>query len=477
MGTHTSTPKAGAVMTALTTPSTEPADLALEPLHAAVRGDVIEPGDPAYDQARRVYNAAHDRHPAVVVRPVDAADVIAAVHFARDHALPLAVRGGSHAVAGHGTCDGGLVVDLSRMRAVRVDPVTRTARAEGGCTWGDFDHATHAFGLATTGGVVSTTGIAGLTLGGGMGHLARRYGLSCDNLVSADVVTAEGALVTCDAAHHPDLFWALRGGGGNFGVVTSFQYRLHPVDVVLGGPTLYPLDGDVARRWRDMIADAPEEFNSLFAVILGPQVPFLPERWHGRPVCGVVTCFSGPPEEDDTIRGRLAELGPVVGQFLDRIPYPVINTLFDEDLPPGLHHYWKGNFSRDLNDGAIDVHMTYGETIPSMESDTVLFPIDGACHRVGAQDTAFAYRDAAFSHAFGASYPDPADTEHNVAWTRAYDRALRPHTEEAGYINFMDTDDQDRVRANYRQNYDRLRTVKRRYDPENLFRINHNIAP
>ncbi|MGW0772167.1 FAD-binding oxidoreductase [Streptomyces sp. NPDC002835] len=464
-------------MTALTTPSTEPADLALEPLHAAVRGDVIEPGDPAYDQARRVYNAAHDRHPAVVVRPVDAADVIAAVHFARDHALPLAVRGGSHAVAGHGTCDGGLVVDLSRMRAVRVDPVTRTARAEGGCTWGDFDHATHAFGLATTGGVVSTTGIAGLTLGGGMGHLARRYGLSCDNLVSADVVTAEGALVTCDAAHHPDLFWALRGGGGNFGVVTSFQYRLHPVDVVLGGPTLYPLDGDVARRWRDMIADAPEEFNSLFAVILGPQVPFLPERWHGRPVCGVVTCFSGPPEEDDTIRGRLAELGPVVGQFLDRIPYPVINTLFDEDLPPGLHHYWKGNFSRDLNDGAIDVHMTYGETIPSMESDTVLFPIDGACHRVGAQDTAFAYRDAAFSHAFGASYPDPADTEHNVAWTRAYDRALRPHTEEAGYINFMDTDDQDRVRANYRQNYDRLRTVKRRYDPENLFRINHNIAP
>jgi UDP-N-acetylenolpyruvoylglucosamine reductase len=464
-------------MTALTTPSTEPADLDLDPLHAAVRGDVIEPGDAAYDEARRVYNAAHDRRPAVVVRPVDAADVIAAVRFARDLALPLAVRGGSHAVAGHGTCDDGLVIDLSRMRAVRVDPVARTARAEGGCTWGDFDHATHAFGLATTGGVVSTTGIAGLTLGGGMGHLSRRYGLSCDNLVSADVVTAEGTLVTCDAAHHPDLFWALRGGGGNFGVVTSLQYRLHPVDLVLGGPTLYPLDGDVARRWRDMNADAPEEFNSIFAVLLGPSAPFLPERWHGRPVCGVLTCFSGPAEDDDTIRDRLAGLGPVIGQFLDRIPYPVINTLFDEDLPPGLHHYWKGNFSRELTDGAIDVHMTYGETIPSMESDTVIFPIDGACHRVGAEDTAFAYRDATFSHSFGASYPDPADTEHNVAWTREYDRALRPHTEEAGYINFMDSDDQDRVRANYRQNYERLRSVKRRYDPENLFRINHNIVP
>ncbi|MET9511159.1 FAD-binding oxidoreductase [Streptomyces flavidovirens] len=473
-------------MTTRTTPSTEPTqpaqptqptDLDLELLRATVRGEVIGPADPSYDEARRVYNAIHDRSPAVVVRAVNAGDVIAAVRFARDHALPLAVRGGSHAVAGYGTCDGGLVADLTRMRAVRVDPAARTARAEGGCTWGDFNHATHAFGLATTGGVVSTTGIGGLTLGGGMGNLSRRCGLTCDNLLSADVVTAEGAFVTCDAGHHPDLFWALRGGGGNFGIVTSFEYRLHPVSDILGGPTFYPLDGDVARAWTGLNAEAPEELNTLFAVLLGPQVPFLPERWHGRPVCAVLTCFSGPADKDDTVRARLGALGPVIGQYLDRMPYPVINTLFDEDLPPGLYHYWKGNFSRELTDGAIDVHMKYGATIPSMESDTVIFPIDGACHRVGGEDTAFAYRDASYSAAFGASYKDPADTGHNVAWTRAYDAALRPHTEEAGYINFMDADDQARVRANYRQNYDRLRAVKRQYDPENVFRINHNIAP
>ncbi|MEU6988132.1 FAD-binding oxidoreductase [Streptomyces sp. NPDC046324] len=459
------------------TPGALTAGLPLDPLRDSVRGDVVVPGDPAYDEARRVYNALHDRHPAVVVRALDAGDVIAGVHFARDHALPLAVRGGSHAVAGQGTVDDGLVVDLSRMRSVRVDPLARAARADGGCTWGDFNHAAHAFGLATTGGVVSSTGIGGLTLGGGMGNLARRYGLSCDNLVEADVVTAEGALVTCDAERHPDLFWALRGGGGNFGVVTSLVYRLHPVADVLGGIALYPLDGDVARRWRDMITDAPEELNAIFVIVLGPDLPFLPERWHGRPVCGLLTCYSGPATEDEKVLRLLGELGPVIGSLMERMPYPVVNTLFDDELPPGLYHYWKGNFSRDLSDGAIDVHMRYGRTLPSMESDTAIFPIDGACHRVGPEDTAFAYRDASFSAAIGTTHTDPADNEANIAWTREYDRDLRPHTEEAGYINFMDTDDQDRVRANYRQNYDRLRAVKRRYDPGNLFRLNHNIEP
>ncbi|MBT2439313.1 FAD-binding oxidoreductase [Streptomyces sp. ISL-36] len=457
--------------------STLSVELSLENLRGAVRGDVVVPGDPSYEEARRVYNALHDRRPAVVVRAVDAGDVIAAVLFAREHELRLAVRGGSHAVAGHGTVDDGLVIDLSRMRGVRVDPAARTARAEGGCTWGDFNHATHAFGLATTGGVISTTGVGGLTLGGGMGNLSRRYGLSCDNLLAADVVTAEGTLVTCDAERHPDLFWALRGGGGNYGVVTSFRFRVHPVSDILGGVVIYPLDGEVARRWRDMNAEAEEELNTLFVTALGPQVPFLPERWQGRPVCVAVVCFTGRPEDDERVRARLASLGPVVGEFLDRIPYPLVNTLFDEDLPPGLYHYWKGNFSRELSDGAIGVHMAFGETIPSLQTETAIFPIDGACHRVGAQDTAFAYRDASFSTAFGASYTDPADTERNIAWTRAYDDALRPHTQEGGYVNFMDADDQSRVRSNYRQNYDRLRAVKRRYDPDNTFRLNHNIAP
>ncbi|GGV93529.1 oxidoreductase [Streptomyces narbonensis] len=450
----------------------------LDTLRGAVRGTVVTRGDPSYDESRRVYNALHDRRPAVVVHAVDAGDVMAAVLYAREHSLPLAVRGGSHSVAGFGTVDDGLVVDLSRMRGVRVDPEARTARAEGGATWGDFNHATHAFGLATTGGVVSTTGVGGLTLGGGMGHLARRCGLSCDNLIAADVVTAEGTLVSCDAERHPDLFWALRGGGGNFGVAVSLAYRLHPVSDVFAGLTCYPLGPDVVRGWQRMIEDAPVELNTILVIALGPEEPFLPERWHGRPICAAFTCFSGPAADDEKVLARLDGLGPVVGRFMERMPYPVINTLFDEQLPPGLFHYWKGNFSRDLTDGAIDAHMEYGGTMPSMESDTAIFPIDGACHEVGPEETAFAYRDAVFSHSIGATWSTGvADAEANIAWTRAYDKALRPHTEEGGYVNFMDTDDQDRVRVNYRQNFDRLRAVKRRYDPDNVFRLNQNIAP
>ncbi|WP_149183602.1 FAD-binding protein [Streptomyces sp. TRM49041] len=466
-------------MTTAVSSTPSPTVPALDPLRDAVRGDVIDPSDPRYDEARRVYNAMHDRRPAVVVRAVDAADAIAAVNFARDHDLPLAVRGGAHAATGHGTCDDGLVLDLGRMRSVHVDAEHRTARAEGGCTWGDFNHATHAFGLATTGGVVSSTGIGGLTLGGGMGHLARRYGLTCDNLISADVVTADGTLVRCDADHDAELFWALRGGGGNFGAVVSFLYRVHPVADILGGPTFYPLDGDVARRWRELIADpdTPDAFNAVFAFVLGPPVPFLPERWHGRPLCAVLTCWTGPEQDDERIRARLGGLGPVLGQFVERMPYPVINTLFDADLPAGLYHYWKGNFSRDLSDGAVDVHTTYAQTLPSMQTNTIVFPIDRACHRVGPTDTAFAYRDATFSTGLGPSFADPSDIERNVAWCRDYDRALRPHTEEGGYINFLSDDDQDRVRTNYRQNYDRLVELKRRYDPGNLFRVNHNITP
>ncbi|WP_165988854.1 FAD-binding oxidoreductase [Streptomyces sp. YIM 98790] len=459
-----------------TAATTETAGTAAE-LRQAVHGEVIEPADPGYDRARRVYNALHDRRPAVVVRAADAGDVLAAVSFARERALPLAVRGGAHSAAGWGTCEGGVVIDLVRMRGVRVDPYRRTARAEGGCTWADLNHAAHAFGLATTGGIVSSTGIGGLTLGGGMGHLARRCGLTCDNLIAADVVTADSTLLTCDEMHHPELLWALRGGGGNFGVVTSFEYRLHPVGQILGGPTFFPPDPQVARGYRELIAEAPEELNALFLVGLGPPVPFLPERWHGRPVCGVLTCWSGPPEEDERVRARLSGLGTVLGQYVGRMPYPVINTLFDEMLPAGLCHYWKGAFSRDLSDGAIDVHLSFGESMPAPQSTTVVFPVDGACHRVGPEETAFAHRGASFSTAFGASYPDPADTEANVAWTRAYDRALRPHTMPAAYLNFMDTDDQHRAPDNFGVNYDRLLSLKRRYDPGNLFRVNHNLAP
>ena len=446
-------------------------------LDTHLRGEVFRPGDPGYDQARAVYNAQHDRRPALVVRAAGVADVIAAVADARDRGLPLAVRGGGHSIAGFSTCDDGLVLDLGPMRGIRVDPVTRTVRAEAGCTWADVNQATHAFGLATTGGIVSSTGIAGLTLGGGIGHLARRCGLAIDNLVSADVAAAEGAFLTCDAERNPDLFWALRGGGGNFGVVTSFEFRLHPVADVLGGPTFYPLDGDIMRGYRRLIATAPDELGAVLGITLGPPVPFLPERWHGRPLCVVLTCWSGPEDGDASVHAWLREIGPVLGQFVQRMPYPVINTLFDELLPKGLHHYWKGQFGTDLSDAAIDVHVEYGAQIPCLETATLVFPVDGACHRVAPTATAYAYRDATFATGLGASFPDPADTERNVAWTRAYDAALRPFGMGGGYVNFLSRDDQASVRATYRGNYDRLVAVKRRYDPGNLFRHNHNIAP
>ncbi len=450
---------------------------AVDALRARVRGTVIEPDQAGYEQARRIYNAVHDRRPAMIVQATCAADVMAAVTFAREQELQLAVRGGAHSIAGFSTCDGGLVIDLAPMKGIRVDPARRRARAEPGVTWGDFNHATHAFGLATTGGIVSTTGISGLTLGGGMGHLARWCGLTCDNLVSADVVTADGTFLTCNAEQHPDLFWALRGGGGNFGVVTSFEYRLHPVSDILGGPTFYPLDGDVVRGYVDLIGDAPDELNAILGFVLAPPLPFVPEQWHGKPVCVVSTCWSGPASDDDRIRERLGAIGPAVGQFVDRMPYPVINTLFDELLPFGLRHYWKGCFNRSLPDEAIDAHLSFGETLPSPETATLVFPIDGACHRVGAEETAFAYRDATFSVGLGATWHSPADDEANIAWTRAYYEAVQPSAMDGGYVNFSSDDDAGQIRANYRQNHARLVQVKRAYEPANVFRLNQNVSP
>ncbi|MGC0332743.1 hypothetical protein RKD23_005733 [Streptomyces sp. SAI-170] len=446
-------------------------------LRDSLRGDIVEPGDPDYDEARKVYNAMIDKRPAIVVRAVDAGDVMATVDFARERGLPLAVRGGSHGVAGYGTCDDGVVLDLGRMRGTRVDPETRTARVEGGCTWADVNHATHAFGLATTGGVVSSTGVGGLTTGGGMGYLARRCGLACDNLLSVDLVTADGSFLTCTEEQNADLMWAVRGGGGNFGVVTSFVYRLHPIADILGGPTFYPLDGEVIRRYREMIADSDGRLGALFAVALGPPLPFLPERWHGRPICGVIACWSGPEEQDDEIRTRLSGLGPVLGQMVERMPYPVINTLFDELLPAGLFHYWKGTFSRGLPDGAIDAYIDYGASTPSLESATVVFPLDGAVQRVGPQDTAFAYRDVDYATALSGTLTTREDCEAQRDWVRGFYDALLPHSAEGGYVNFFDGDDQNLVRSNYRANYDRLTQIKRRHDPGNLFRLNHNIAP
>jgi FAD/FMN-containing dehydrogenase len=448
-------------------------------LRELVRGEVVTSADPTYDEARRVYNAMIDKRPLCVVRASSVADVIAAVNFAREAELDLSVRGGSHSVPGFGTNDGGCVIDLSLMKSVRVDQKNRTARAEGGATWGDFNHATHAFGLATTGGIISTTGIGGLTLGGGIGYLARGYGLSCDNLISADVVTADGRVLTASADENADLFWALRGGGGNFGVVTSFEYELHPVKDIYGGPMFFELEhaGELLRFYREFIADAPEEFGGFPAYQIAPPLPFIPEDRHGDTFIAFVACWAGPLESGENALKPLHDVAPIVAEHVGPMPYPMLNAAFDGLVPPGLQHYWKANFVTELTDEAIDAHLEHGAKIPAVNSTVHIYPINGACHEVGADETAFGHRDANFATVIAGMWPDPADNDANIEWVRAYSAATAPHSEKGGYINFMSADDEDRVPANYGATYDRLIEVKRNYDPGNLFHMNQNIVP
>ncbi|MER5811039.1 FAD-binding oxidoreductase [Streptomyces sp. NPDC002033] len=453
--------------------------ISVDQLRERVRGAVVTPEDAAYDEARKVYNAMIDRKPAVVVRCSGAADVMATVDYARENGLDLAVRGGSHSVPGFGTCDDGVVADLSGMRGVRVDPGDRTARAEGGATWGDFNAATHVFGLATTGGIISTTGVAGLTLGGGIGYLCRGQGLSCDNLVSADVVTADGRLLVASEDEHEDLYWALRGGGGNFGAVTSLQFRLAPVRDIYGGPILYELDDAAAvlRGFRELIADAPRELGCFPAFQIAPPLPFIPEDRHGQPFILMVACWAGPLDEGERALEPLHAFAPVVAEHVGPMPYPALNSAFDGLVPPGLQHYWKANFVRELSDEAIEAHLRHGPRVPAVNSTVHIYPINGACHDVPADATAFAYRDASFATVIAGMWPDPADNEANTAWVREYYEATAPHSEEGGYVNFMAGDDQERIRANYKGNYERLVAVKRAYDPDNLFHLNQNIKP
>jgi FAD/FMN-containing dehydrogenase len=451
----------------------------IDELREQVRGEVIAADDPGYDEARRVYNAMIDKRPRVVVRPAGVTDVIAAVNFARESEVDLSVRDGGHSVPGFGTNDDGLVIDLSSMKSVRVDQKNLTARTEGGATWGDFNHATHAFGLATTGGIISTTGVAGLTLGGGIGYLARGFGLSCDNLISADVVTADGRVVTVSAEENADLFWALRGGGGNFGVVTSLEFSLHPVKDVYGGPMFFELEhaGDLLRFYRDFIADAPEEFGGFPAYQIAPPLPFIPEERHGDTLIAFVSCWAGPLEEGENALKSIRDVAPVVAEHIGPMPFPALNSAFDALVPPGLQHYWKANFVTELTDAAIAAHVEHGPKVPTVNSTMHIYPINGACHRVGADETAFGHRDATFATVIAGMWPEPADNEANIQWVRNYYDATAPHSKEGGYINFMAADDQDRAPANYGIAYDRLVEVKRAYDPDNLFHMNQNIKP
>ncbi len=454
-------------------------DAAIEQLAATLRGELIDPQHPSYEQARRVYNAMHDRRPALIVRAADAADVIAAIRFASEHTLTLSVRGGGHNVAGFGTNDGGLVLDLGRMRGVRVDPARRTARVEGGATWGDVDHATHAFGLATPGGILSTTGVGGLTLGGGFGYLTRRYGLSCDNLLSADVVTADGRLVTASTEENPDLFWAIRGGGGNFGVVTSLEFRLHPVGTVYGGPIFYPVAESprVLAFFRDFMADAPPELSAFFGYHIAPPAPFVPEHLHGHTACAIVACWTGPLDAAEAAIRPLREAGTVALDLCGPIPYPALNGMFDALLPPGLQHYWKADFVKELTDEAIAIHAEHGARVPNFLSLMHLYPLDGAVHHVASDATAFAYRDVRFVHIIAGIDTEPAAMPAHIDWVRDYWSALHPHSAGGAYVNFLMEEGQDRIKATYRGNYPRLVDAKRRWDPSNVFRMNQNIRP
>ena len=451
---------------------------AVQGLQAGLRGQLILPADAGYEAARKVYNGMIDRRPAMIVRPAGVADVISSVNFARAQGLDLAIRGGSHNVAGFGTCDHGLVVDLSSMKGIRVDPVNRTVRAEGGCTWGDLDHATHAFGLATTGGVISTTGIAGLTLGGGFGHLSRKYGLSCDNLLSVDIVTADGQFRTASATENPDLFWAVRGGGGNFGVVTSLEFKLHPVSTVIAGPVFYSIEQAPAalRLFNDYMKRAPEDFTAFFAFLIVPPGPPFPEHLHNRRVCGVVCCHLGTQQEAEQAAKPFLDFGPPLLAALGPMPYPVLNRMFDPLLPAGLHHYWKGDYMRDHSDAAIQVHIEHGPRIPTVSSAMHIYPVNGAVHRVGRNDTAYSYRDADFVHVIAAIYPDSTRIPEGRQWVRDYWSALHPHSAGGAYVNFLTDDGQERVAASYRENYGRLLEIKNKYDPSNLFHLNQNIC-
>ncbi len=454
-------------------------DKAIKELQGRVRGDVIGPDDARYEDARRVYNAMIDKRPAAVVRCTGVADVIAAVRAARATGLPISVRGGGHSVPGFGTADGALVVDLGRMRGIRVDPASKTVRAEGGCTWGDFNHATHAFGLATTGGIISTTGIAGLTLGGGIGPLTRGHGLSLDSVRSADGVLADGSFVTANEKEHADLFWALRGGGGNFGVVTNLEYRLQSVQDIVGGPMFFEVEDAAAviRAYDRYITDAPRQLGAFFAWQIAPPLPFIPEDRHGDTFCAMVVCWTGPQDQAEKAFAPFRDAAPLVAQWVDRMPYPALNTAFDGLVPPGLQHYWKAAFGGDLTDGAIEAHLKHGPKIPVVNSTMHIYPINGAVRDVAADATAFGHRGAKYATVIAGMWPDPAQNQANIRWVKDYYAAVAPHSDAGGYINFAAADDQDRAKASFGKSWDRLRSVKAKYDPGNAFRFNQNIAP
>src|SRR5213592_1056360 len=397
-------------------------------LTAKLRGPLIEPDDPDYDDARKVYNAMIDKKPRLIARCADVADVISSVNFARKHGLLLAIRSGGHNGGGLGICDDGLVIDLGLIKYTRVDPAARTVIVGGGCIWGDVDHATHAFGLATPSGIISTTGVGGLTLGGGIGHLTRKCGLTIDNIISADLVLADGSFVKANADENSDLFWAIRGGGGNFGVVTSFTFRLHPIDTIYGGPLLYELSdaAEVMKWYRDLIPAAPDDLSGFFAFLTVPPAPPFPEHLHMKKMCGVVWAHVGPQTKaEETFKPIRAFKTPAL-DFVGPLPQPALQSMFDALYPSGLQWYWRADFVNEISDNAMAQHVRFGETLPSMHSTMHMYPINGAASRVGKSDTAWNYRDSNWAQVIVGVDPDPTNKEKIVSWTKDFYDAVHP---------------------------------------------------
>ena len=448
---------------------------------ANLRGDLIQRSDERYEEARKLYNGMIDKRPLLIARCVDVADVITAVNFGRDLDLLIAIRGGGHNGPGFGSCDDGLAIDLSMMKSVRVDSATGRVRVDPGCTSGDVDHATHAFGLAVPFGIVSTTGVAGLTLGGGTGYLTRKYGLTIDNLLEADVVLADGSFVTASQSLNPDLFWALRGGGDNFGVVTSFLFQAHPVSTVYAGPIFWDAAHakDVMRAYRDFLPTAPEELGAFVGLKTVLSTDPFPKDYWGRRACAVISSYNGGAEEGEKVMAQLLRSVPKpIFNWMGAMPFPAMQTLFDPFFPKGLQWYWKGDFVKSLPDEAIDTHIAQAAKAPSELSLMHLYPIDGAVHRVPKDATAWTAREATWSMVIAGIDSDAKQADALKRWGREYWKTVHPFNLEGAYVNFMmDDEAAGRVQATYGDNYKRLASVKAKYDPKNLFRVNQNIQP
>jgi hypothetical protein len=449
----------------------------IEAFASQLRGEIVMPKDKDYNETRKVYNSMISKHPGMLVMCVDVADVMASVNFGRENDLLLAVRGGGHNGGGLGVCDDGIVIDLSGLKFVRVDTSNNTVRVGGGNLWGEVDHATHPFGLAVPAGIISSTGVGGLTLGGGVGHLSRKYGLTIDNLLEADMVLSDGSFVTVNKDQNQDLFWAIRGGGGNFGIVTSFKFQAHPVKTVIGGPTLWPIERteEIMAWYHTFINNAPDELNGFIATMVIPGPPF-PDFLHGNQYCGIVWCYTGSQEEFDKLIKPAMELEPVFAH-VGEMPYPSIQTLFDGLFPHGLQWYWRADFFNELGPEVSAQHLKYGSCIPTPLSQMHLYPISGAASRVGAEETPWAYRDAKYAGVIVGVSPEPKESDKITNWCKNYWEALHPYSSGGAYSNFMMEEGQERVKASYKHNYQRLSEIKQTYDPNNLFSVNQNIKP